>query len=354
MTERKRKLLPQPFGELDRGGKKRFKAQDYIKPDNSYAFGGQQLVELDHPQDSRKHIERELSKSENYTIHKKHRKPTRYPPVFVDRKRQLIEADTAVLKKDRNGYKYILCFIDDFTKFTWVYPLKQIGTKISIECLENVIQTSGGQVPSKLYTDRGTEFTGHAMRDYCTTLGIEHILSYSQQKCPVVERFIGSLKNILMPMEYALKQPWSSLLDMAHNIYLKRRHRSIGMSPRRAELADSQYHLWWNAQNRFKEAAMNWQRPKYKIGHRVRVYEKKLGRGNAFKRGFTPNYSPEIFRIRKVLSSLPRARYLLDAGPETGYKLKGRSFFQDELVRVRPPTNENKKKKKGGGETIVT
>ena len=180
MTKRKRKL--------DRGGKRTFKAKDYINPDKSYAFGGQQLVELAHPQDSRKHIERELSKSQNYTLHKERRKPTQYTPVYVLRKRQLIEADTAVLNKDRYGYKYILCFIDDFTKFTWVYPLKRIGTEISIDCLENVIQTSSGQVPSRLYTDRGTEFTGHAMRDYCTTLGIEHVLSYSERKCPVVER----------------------------------------------------------------------------------------------------------------------------------------------------------------------
>ena len=321
-----------------------FKAKDYIDPRHSYAFGRKETVASGNPQDTKEHIAQELSKSEIHTRNRKHRRPVHFIPNYTRRKRHMIEADTAYVKRDRYGYRYVLCFIDDFTRFTWVYPLKAIGSGISVNCLENVIE-EGGQVPNKLYTDRGTEFTGSVMRDYCTAQGIKHILSYQERKCPIVERFIRSLKDILEPMTQALKQPWSTLLVKANNIYLNREHRSIGMSPREAELTDSAYHLWWMVELRSREADARRQEPKFAEGQTVRVYQKKLGRQRTFKRGYTPSFSPEIFRIRKVLPTLPLARYLL-AGAETGVEVEGRSFFQDELVLAQEEEEEE-----GGEET---
>ena len=54
------------------------------------------------------------------------------------------------------GYKYILVVLDVFSRFAWARPLK---TKTGVEVADAFLDIfHAGSIPTKLWTDRGTEF----------------------------------------------------------------------------------------------------------------------------------------------------------------------------------------------------
>ena len=55
-----------------------------------------------------------------------------------------------------DGYKYILCIIDIFSKYAWCVPLKTKGVTV-LNAIKNVIERSG-RSPDKFWSDRGSEF----------------------------------------------------------------------------------------------------------------------------------------------------------------------------------------------------
>ena len=55
------------------------------------------------------------------------------------------------------GLKYLLCIIDVFTKFVYLYPLKSITCEDVIICFEDLFRKCG-KLPKKIYTDKGSEF----------------------------------------------------------------------------------------------------------------------------------------------------------------------------------------------------
>lgn len=78
-----------------------------------------------------------------------------------------------------NDYKYYLVFVDDFSKFTWVYLLKfksDVFTifKYSKSTVENLYDHK-----IKIFkTDCGGEFTSNAFNDFYSSHVIIHQLSY--------------------------------------------------------------------------------------------------------------------------------------------------------------------------------
>lgn len=103
-----------------------------------------------------------LSRNEIYTQFFQHKKPKLYTPVYVWSKRELFECDVAyfankTMVEANNGVKYLLCIIDVFTKYVYLYPLKTITCEDIIICFENLFRKCG-KLPKKIYTDKGSEF----------------------------------------------------------------------------------------------------------------------------------------------------------------------------------------------------
>ena len=103
-----------------------------------------------------------LIKNDIYTQFFQHKRPKLYTPVYVWSKRELFECDVAYFSKKamveaNNGLKYLLCIIDVFTKFVYLYPLKSITCEDVIICFEDLFSKCG-KLPKKIYTDKGSEF----------------------------------------------------------------------------------------------------------------------------------------------------------------------------------------------------
>ena len=181
-------------------------------------------------------IDKILNRSDIYTRFRRHRRPKKYSPVFVYKRRELFQSDVVFFtNKDlvdaNNGFKYLFTTIDVFSKKAWVYPLKQNTCKNIMNCFQDILSKCGEQ-PERLNTDRGSEMICKSFRDYLKQKQIHHYLSYSLRKCPVIERFNLTIQNLLYRiMAQNRSYKWTKFLDNAMEIYLNRKHRTIKMSP---------------------------------------------------------------------------------------------------------------------------
>ena len=103
-------------------------------------------------------------------------------------------ADMQSLSKYNEGFKYLLCAIDLFSKYAWVIPIKdKKGTSI-VNAFEKIIP-EGQRKPNKMWVDQGSEFYNQSFKDFLKANNIEMYSTYIEGKSVVAERFIRTLKN---------------------------------------------------------------------------------------------------------------------------------------------------------------
>ena len=160
------------------------------------------------------------------------------------------------------------------------------------------------------------------MKTFLSSKKIKHIFSYSIRKCPNVERFIYTLKRIVYQiLEFYESLEWTRFLDMALNIYLNRKHRTIKMTPNEAELEKNRLKLLTTYKTKYDKVKEKKRKPKYSCGQTVRVFKDK----GKFKRGFMSDFTKEYFKIKDVLTNLPVTRYTLSG--LDGEEIKGKRMY---------------------------
>ena len=114
---------------------------------------------------------------------------------------------------------------------------------------------------------------------------------HNEGKSVAPERFIRTLKNKIYKYMTAIsKNVYIDKLDDIVNEY-NNTYRTIKMKP--VDVKDNTY-------IDFKKEVNN-KDPKFKIGDHVRISKYK----NIFAKGYTPNWSEELFIIKKVKNTLP-------------------------------------------------
>ena len=110
---------------------------------------------------------------------------------------------------------------------------------------------------------------------------------YNEGKSVVTERFIKTLKNKLYKHMTAVgKNVYYDVLDDVVNKYNNTKHSTIKMKP--VDVGNNK---------RVYIDQHNEKRSRFKLGDRVRVSKLK----NIFAKGYTPNWSSEIFIVDKVI-----------------------------------------------------
>ena len=99
-----------------------------------------------------------------------------------------------------NGSMYLLTFIDDFSRYTWVFFLK----KKSEVCefffeLKALIENASGIKIKILRSDNGGEYVSNDLLYICSQSGIQvqHSIPYTSQQNRVAERKNRSLKEMI-------------------------------------------------------------------------------------------------------------------------------------------------------------
>ena len=111
--------------------------------------------------------------------------------------------------------------------------------------------------------------------------------TYNEGKSVVAERFIRTLKNKISKHMIAIsKNVYFDVLDDTANKYNNTIHKTIKMKP--IDVMGDSY-AKYNENSNKKD-------PKFKVGDHVRTSKYE----NIFAKGYTPNWSEEIFVISKI------------------------------------------------------
>ena len=141
--------------------------------------------------------------------------------------------------------------------------------------------------------------------------------TYNEGKSVVAERFIRTLKNkIYKYLTSISKNVYIDELDDIVNKYNNTYHRAIKMKP--IDVKDNTY---INI-----DKGVNDKDPKFKVGDRVRISKYK----NIFAKDYTPNWSEEIFVIKRIKSTVPWT-YIING--LKGEEIIG-TFYEKELQKT--------------------
>ena len=141
--------------------------------------------------------------------------------------------------------------------------------------------------------------------------------THNEGKSAVAERFIGTLKSkIYKYMTSISKNVYIDKLDDIVDEYNTAYHTTIKMKP--IDVKDNTYI------NTDKET--NDKDPKFKVGDRVRISKYK----NIFAKSYTPNWSEELFVIKKVKNTVPWTYVINDIN---GEEITG-TFYEKELQKT--------------------
>ena len=105
--------------------------------------------------------------------------------------------DRPVIVKQNKNYKYILVIIDIFSKYVYMYPLKEKSAENIAKWLLKLFLT--GDIPMILHSDNAQEFTGQILSNVCMQFNViqRNGSVYSPQTQGFVENKNKHIKNLL-------------------------------------------------------------------------------------------------------------------------------------------------------------
>ena len=171
--------------------------------------------------------------------------------------------------------------IDVFTKYARVKRLTEKERKPVLNVFIKVVNKSNRK-PNKLWADQRKEFYNRFLQKWLDDKDLLMYSSYNKGKSIDAERFIKKLKAKIYKITTANYHKsylsyLNKLADQNHNAY----HQTIGKNTTDADYPD----LIEELESRYKA-------PKFKYK-------------NIFSKGFTKNWSREIFLIDSVLKTNP-------------------------------------------------
>ena len=130
---------------------------------------------------------------------------------------------------------------------------------------------------------------------------------HNEGKSVAAKSFIRTLKTkIYKYMTSISKNAYINKLDDIVNEYNNTYHRAIKMKP--VDVKDNTYIDF--------EKEVNDKDPKFKVGDHVRISKSK----NIFAKGYTPNWSEEVFIIKRVKNTVQWTYIINDLNGEVLWK----------------------------------
>ena len=225
-------------------------------------------------------------------------------------------ADMQLLNKYNKGIRFLLCVIDNFSKYAWVVPLKD-KKGVSVATAFQSILKQSNRKPNKIWVDKGFEFYNAYFKKWLQDNDIVMYSTHSEGKSVVAERFIRTLKSrIYKHMTSISKNVYIDKLDDIVNEYNNAYHTTIRMKP-----IDVKDHTYINT-----DKETNDKDPKFKVRDRVRISKYK----NIFAKDYTANWSVEVFVIKKIKNTVPWTYVINDLNRE---EIMG-TFYEKELQKT--------------------
>jgi hypothetical protein len=220
--------------------------------------------------------------------------------------------------KINKSHKYILVVIDVFSKYVWAQPLKNKSGSVVTAAMKKILV----KPPKNLQTDHGKEFYNKEFQALMKSYGINHYSVFSSMKAAVVERVIRTLKShIWKTFTLNGNKKWLELLPIIVDKYNNTVHNTIKMKPSKVNKTNAKI-LLTTIYNNIKKVIPH----KFNVGDHVRISKYRT----VFTKGYSENWTNEIFKIIKIQITNPTTYILQDLNGET---LHG-GFYEFELQKV--------------------
>ena len=224
--------------------------------------------------------------------------------------------DMQLISKFNKGFRFLLCAIDIFSKYAWIFPLKDKKGMSIANAFQSILNKSNRK-PNKIWADKGSEFYNSHLKKWLKHNNIEMYSTHNEGKSVVAEAFIKTLKNkIYKYMTSISKNLYIDKLDDIIDEYNNTYHRTIKMKP--IHFKDNTYI------NIDKE--LNDNDPKCKVDDHVKISKYK----NIFAKGYTPNWSEKVFAVKKIKNTVPWTYVINDLN---GEEISG-TFYEKELQKI--------------------
>ena len=156
---------------------------------------------------------------------------------------------------------------------------------------------------NKIWVDKGGDFYNRLMNSWLEKNDIEIYSTHNEGKSAVAERLIMTIENKIYKYMTSISKNMyiHKLVDIVHK-YNNKKHKTIKMKP--IDLKDNTYIDF--------RKEVNDNDPKFKVGDHVRISKYK----NIFAKGYTPNWSEEVFMIKKIKNKVPWTYVINDLNGE--------------------------------------
>ena len=207
-----------------------------------------------------------------------------------------------------------MCVIDIFSKCTWVVPLKDKNGVSIVDAIQKILRESNRKL-NKIWDHKRFEFYNIFFKKWLKDNYIDMYSTHNEEKSVVAEIFIRVLKTKIYKYMTAISKTVyiDKLVDIV-NENNSTYHVTSEMKP---------FDVKGNTYTGFKKE-VNKKHPKFKVGGHVRTSKYK----SIFAKGCTPNWSEEVFTIKKVKNTVPWTYVISDLNVE---KITG-TFYGKDLI----------------------
>jgi len=154
-------------------------------------------------------------------------------------------------------------------------------------------------------------------------LGVELYATENEEKSSVVERWNRTMKEKMF--NYFTANNANKYIDVLDN-FVERydmRHSSIKMTSVEVKNKENEVRVY---RNLYPDLTRRPMRAKFKTDDKVRILKKK----GLFEKGFTPNWTEEVFTVSKIQRTNPVTYKIIDYNDE---EIQG-TFYEQELQKT--------------------
>lgn len=259
-----------------------------------------------------------LKTQDSYTLHKPVIRNFRRRKYTVKGLNDLVQmdlADMTSLSRWNGGIKFLLVWIDCYSRYLRVEPLKTKSAQVVAAAISKLLNE---QKPKHVQSDKGTEFLNANVRELFQEADVNFYTTQDPDtKAAFAERVIRTLKSkIYRYLTLKNTKNYINVLPQLVLSYNRSKHRSTGQRP--VDITTNSLNVGTLQQIEVKH--------KLKVGDKVRIALEK----SAFSKGYTPNWSKEVFLISNQLQTDPPTYRIKDAN---GEEILG-SYYEPELQAV--------------------
>lgn len=283
------------------------------------------------PTITRERVKEWLRGQETYTLHRKVRLKHVRRRVTVGHEGQQLQADLLDVRnhsRDNEGINYLLTAVDCFSRRGWAIPVRyKTGEKVA-EALRGIIE---GGTFFALQTDKGKEFYNDKVASLLKRNNVKHFSAENDDiKASLVERFNQTLRGrIHRSITARQNKKFLHVLPDIVAAYNDAEHKSLGMAPNDVG-PHNREHLHQKLYVSPVQPVKSKTSPPLKVNDIVRLSKRR----GAFERGYTPNWTRELFRVTSVSDgTFPTVYEVSDLANEI---VRG-TFYRQELQLVKEP-----------------